>query len=218
MPSKTLLIVLLSGTIPAAGVAVFTNPGTTYVPLLHTLSVGFLISALFFFLVVYYPERQRRSRIKANLQEEYRRFKLSCIGTFLILSNSQDYGERDQLLYPDEFKRYFKLKNKDGEGRRDAVANTVEENAYYLGELVYQLRIFNDEIRMLRNSVDLHDKATAAFFRHVSQVLHRMEATEPHYEDVKSFCRFLWEIFAGWDIVTGYRKDDYIDQMLGQIK
>jgi hypothetical protein len=36
-------------------------------------------------------------------------------------------------------------------------------------------------------------------------------------DEIKPVARFLWEIFAGWDWLTGYRKEDIIKKMIDEI-
>jgi len=45
-----------------------------------------------------------------------------------------------------------------------------------------------------------------------------MRDTRLGYDDeTKPLARFLWEVFAGWDWITGYRKVDIIKQMIESI-
>jgi hypothetical protein len=45
-----------------------------------------------------------------------------------------------------------------------------------------------------------------------------MESTKPDYDEIKSFCRFLWEIFIGWSFISGYRKTDLINDIIQRLK
>ncbi|MCD2453607.1 hypothetical protein GO003_024830 [Methylicorpusculum oleiharenae] len=218
MPERKILWFLVIATMVCLTVSVITAPDKDYILLVNTLSVGFVISAIFFFIVVYLPESQKRSRIYRSMKRQYEDFKKSCIGTFLILSSSQEYQHREMLLDQDEFKRYFKNSNVENEKRWDAVANGIQNNEYYLGEILYELRVLNDEIKFVRSAIDIHDEDVFQFLNNLSHIIHRMESTKPEYDDVKSFCRFLWEIFTGWSFIDGYRKTDIIVDMIERIK
>lgn len=87
---------------------VMTTPEPLTTNLVNKLSVGILVSIIFYSIVVLLPARQRKARIHRNLQEHYNAFKLSCISIFLIYSNSQNYKPKEMLLDLDEFRRYFK--------------------------------------------------------------------------------------------------------------
>ncbi|MBI5435755.1 MAG: hypothetical protein HY937_01335 [Nitrosomonadales bacterium] len=218
MPERKIILFLIVATVVCLIVGIATTPDKNYIPLVNALSVGFVISAAFYFIVVYLPESQKRRRIHGSMERQYQLFKKSCIGTFLILSNSQEYQHREMLLDQEEFKRYFKNNNSNNENRWDAVANGIQNNEYYLNEILYELRVLNDEIKFVRSNIDIHDEEVFQFLNNLSQIIHRMESTKPEYDDIKSFCRFLWEIFTGWSIIDGYRKTDIIADMIGRIK
>ncbi len=168
MPDKKINVGLIVATLICLLIGVFTTPNKDYGSLLNTLSVGFVTSAIFFFIVVYLPERQRRSRIYRSVEKQYKQFKLSCIGTFLILSKSQEYNHREMLLDQQEFKRYFSNNNTQNRVRWDAVINMIQDNKYYLNEILYELRLLNDEIRFVRNSIDIHDEEAFSFLINLS--------------------------------------------------
>jgi hypothetical protein len=218
MPERKIILFLIVATLVCLIIGVGTTPDKNYIPLVNALSVGFVISAVFYFLVVYLPESQKRRRIHRSMKRHYQLFKKSCIGTFLVLSNSQEYQQREMLLDQEEFKRYFKNNNSNNENRWDAVANGMQDNEYSLNEILYELRVLNDEIKFVRSNIDIHDEEVFQFLNNLSQVIHRMESTKPEYDDIKTFCRFLWEIFTGWSIIDGYRKTDIIADMIRRVK
>ncbi len=184
----------------------------------YDLSVGFIVSAIFYWIVVYLPESNRKKIIHSGLKEQYDCFRKSCISNFLVLSSSQNYPHRDALLDQEEFRRYFKNNNDKGESRWDAVVNGLQANDYYLREIVYELRMLNDEIRFVRSTLNIKDIEVYEFLGRLSRAIVRMESTTQGHDDIKSFCRFLWEIFAGWNWVDGYSKANIIQEMLGRAK
>ena len=187
-----------------------------YRNMINSLSVSFVVSSIFYFLVVYMPEYKRRSIVRESLYNQYKQFKMSCINTFLIISDSQEYSDKEELLNLSEFRRYFKEDNKKGDNRWSAVANSLQENEYYLKEVIYYLRILNEEIRYTRNTIHLNDPEVFDFLNRLSQLIVRMESTERDYNDIKSLCRFLWSIFTGWNWIEGYRESDLIKDMIGR--
>jgi hypothetical protein len=44
-----------------------------------------------------------------------------------------------------------------------------------------------------------------------------MQDKSLEYDDTKSFSGFLWGIFAGFDLITGYRERDIIQEMIDVI-
>lgn len=118
----------------------------------------------------------------------------------------------------EEFRRYFKNNNEKGENRWDAVANGLQENELYLKEIVYELRMLNDEIRFIRSTLNIKDIEVYEFLGRLSREVVRMESTTQDYDEIKLFCRFLWEIFTGWNWVSGNSKTNLIQEMLGRAK
>ena len=212
----TIAIVILTIILLVVGVKTIGTNG--YGSVVHSLSIGFVVSSIFYFLVVFLPEYKRRNIVHEALKSQYTQFKLSCIDTFLVLSDSQEYENREELLNLTEFQRYFKNDNKRGENRWDAIVNSLQSNEFYLKEIIYHLRMLNEEIRYTRNVVNLNDPEVFDFLNRLSQSIVRMESTKREYDDIKSFCRFLWSIFTGWDWVEGYRESDLIKEMLGRAK
>jgi hypothetical protein len=205
---------ILIATIVAFIVGMLTVPKSDYMSIMHDFSVGFVLSAIFYFVVVYLPESCRKKMICSAFAEQYNQFRLNCISTFLILSNSQEYQRSESLLDKAEFQRYFKNNNASGKNRWDEVANGMQGNDFYLREIVYELRMFNEEIKYIRSTVYLGDSEVFNFLNRLSQTIHRYELTQPDYDEIKSFCGFLWSVFTGWNFVDGYENRDYIEKMV----
>ena len=207
---------ILVATIVALIVGILTVPNEDYMGIMHSVCVGFVLSAIFYFVVVYLPESRRKKMICLAFAEQYNQFRSSCISTFLILSDSQEYQQRENLLDKSEFQRYFKNNNTLGENRWGEVANGMQGNEFYLREIVYELRMFNEEIKYIRNTIYLGDSEVFNFLNKLSQAIHRYELTQPEYDEIKSFCRFLWSVFTGFNLLDGYENRDYIEKMLAK--
>lgn len=213
--ARALLLVVAATSLIVSIATISSNGGAGYV---HTLSTGFLLSAVFFFLVVDLPDRKRRQIITRNFVEQYDQIRLSLIEIFLVLSNSQQYENCENLLDKNEFKRYFKGANENGEDRWSAIANGLQEKEYYLREVIFELRMLNDEIRFIRNALPIHDTELFEFLNRLSQAISRVELTQPEYDEIKGFCRFLWQLFTGYSFVDGYRNSGDIDDMIRKVK
>ena len=218
MLDKKLTILLIFLTLIFLAIGITTVDSNGYGSMINSLSVGFVVSSIFYFLVVYMPEYKRRKMLHESLKSQYLQFKISCINTFLIISNSQEYSDKEELLNLTEFRRYFKKENKNGENRWGAVANSLQDSEYYLREVMYYLQMLNEEIRYARNSINLNDPEVFEFLNRLSQLIARMESTEREYDDIKSLCGFLWSIFTGWDWAKGYSESDIIKDIIGRAK
>lgn len=218
MISRTHLVCIVLASFICVFIAAATVANGDYKTIAYDLSAGFIVSAIFYWIVVYLPESNRKKIIHSGLKEQYDDFRRSCISNFLILSSSQSYPNKDALLDQEEFKRYFKNNNESGENRWDAVANGLQANEFYLREIVYELRMLNDEIRFIRSTLNIKSIQVYEFLGRLSREITRMESTTQDYDDIKSFCRFLWQIFTGWSWVHGYSKTNLIQEMLGKAK
>ena len=83
-----------------------------YYKMLYDLSVASLASLGFYFLVVHVPERQKRRRLRRNLEERYKIFREDCIRIMLaaVTRTVPEYSSIDvaeTLMEPEEFCRYF---------------------------------------------------------------------------------------------------------------
>jgi len=199
----------------ALGYGTAEEPRTLHV--LHSLSMGVVVSAGFYLLVVWVPAHYRRRRIHRNVQQHYVAFKSSCITTFLIASHSQEYRPREMLLDQDEFRRYFKIEVSSGQTRWDAVMNSMNGNKYLLREIQQELAILRDEILYVLNSIDVHDDRVFTFLNRLSHAIYPLKDIEPEYDDIKHIAGFLWEMFSGWSFVEGYRKTDIVQAMIDRI-
>ena len=218
MPDKKITLLLVVITLACLLIAVKTTTNNNYTSLINTLSVGFVISSIFYFIVVYLPAKQRRRRVYASMERQYQFFKRSCIDTFLILSSSQDYPEPDMLLDLDEFSRYFNNTNEANEKRWYAVTNGFQNDEYYLREIIYELKMLNNEIKFVTSAIDIHDEEVSQFLKGLSQSIHRFELKKADYFDSKSLSSFLWTMFTGWSFIAGQRKSDFIKGMIERIQ
>ena len=83
--------------------------------ILYSVFVALLVSCICYMGTEVITEIQRRKRIRNGLTKQYLSFKKSCIDLFLIASSSQNYDNRENLLEPNEFRRYFSLRVTDSQ-------------------------------------------------------------------------------------------------------
>lgn len=217
MVSKKYSILILVLSLFCLFAAIETVEGGSYIKMVYDLSVGFIVSAIFYWVVVYLPERRREEMVGWELQRQYDTFKRDCISIFLILSKSQSYPNKEALLDQEEFRRYFKNKNETGEARWDAIFNGLQENKFYLRGIVFRLRLLGDEIKFARSTLNVIDPGVYEFFGNLSREIDSMGLIGEDSEDLKALVRFLWQVFAGWDWDVGYRRSDFIREMLKKV-
>lgn len=184
--------------------------------ILFDLSIGFLVSVLFYLLVVWFPDRRKKNLIKNNLAEHYRSFKEDTIGILLAACQGSYQADLpEKLSEQSEFRKYFKEPVSDSQERWHAVLNGLNDRL--LKDLLVELEILLNEVAYVLNNVNIENPDVFSFFKRLSQAVYKLKNTTLEYDDVKTLSRFLWEVFAGWNFVDGYREEDIVGVMIGKI-
>lgn len=184
--------------------------------IVFNLSVGFLVSVIFYVVVVWIPDRRRKNLIKKNMKEQYCSFKKDAIAILLSACHSSfESTLPEKLVKQDEFKKYFKEPVGNSEERWYEVLNGL--NNRLLKDLLVELEILMNEVSYVLNNVNIKDPEVFSFFKRLSQAVYKLKNITMEYDDVKQLSQFLWELFAGWSFVDGYRKEDIVDVMIEKI-
>jgi hypothetical protein len=184
--------------------------------ILFNLSVGFLVSAIFYLLVVWFPDRRRKNLIKKNLGEQYQSFKEDTIQILLsACRTSYKGGLPGNLTDQNEFRKYFKEPVSDSQNRWHVVLNGLNDRL--LKDLLVEFEILLNEVTYVLNNVNIEDPNVFSFFKRLSQAVYKMKNTTLEYDDVKQLSGFLWELFAGWSFIDGYREADIVGVMIENI-
>lgn len=181
--------------------------------ILFNLSIGFLVSSTFYLLVVWVPDRRRKNLIKKNLLEQYKFFKEDTIQIFLSACQSSYEGKLpEKLADQNEFQKYFKESVSDSHNRWHVVLNGLNDRL--LKDLLVEFEILLNEVTYVLNNVSIQNKDVFSFFKRLSRSVYKMKNTSLDYDDVKQLSGFLWELFAGWSFIDGYRKNDIVAVMI----
>lgn len=109
------------------------------------LSVGFLVSVIFYLLVVWFPDRRKKRLIKKNIEEQYRFFKEDTISILLFACQpSIQPGLPKKLSEQSEFRKFFNEAVNDTQKKWDVVLSRL--SASLLKELLVELEILRDEV------------------------------------------------------------------------
>ncbi len=179
--------------------------------------MGFVVSSIFYGLVVALPEKRRRLRIAANLGRQYKDFKEQSIATFLIaMQGSYPADLPRQLSNQKAFKDYFKTAYNELQSRWHRVLNGFDD--YHLKAVLTELEILREAVLYALNNVDVRDDDVFAFFHRLSEQVYKLRNTREDYDDVNSLSGFLWELFAGWSSIDGYRDEDIVEVMIAKVR
>jgi len=182
----------------------------------YDLAVAYLVSLLFYALVVRLPEYERRQRFKKSLERHYQSFREDCIEIMLLVADGTfTWGFQRTLMEQNKFRDYFKENVGQGQDRWNAFQNKLDK--YYLQQLITKLEVLRDEINFVLNNVDIPSDEPFEFMKRLSAAIVAMKKTTDGYDDKDRFTGFLWSVFAGWSNVTGYSKSDVIKDMIKAI-
>jgi len=182
------------------------------------LSIGFLVSVFFYILVVWLPNRRRKSLIKRNFEEQYRTFKHDTISIFLMACQGFHDSELPRKLSDQsEFVKFFRepIGSDPRNIRWYTVLNGLKE--HHLKSLLVVMEIFMNEVAYVLNNIDINDPEVFAFFKRLSQAVYQLKNSTLGYEEIKPLDSFIWQIFGGFSIIDGRRDYDVVKKMINKI-
>jgi hypothetical protein len=181
--------------------------------IVFNLSIGVIGGVFLWWLVSWLPERRKRNLIRDSLASRYKEFKEDTIAVLLATSgHGYDSQLTTKLLDHNEFKQFFSGK------RWNDATNGFQFEPGNLNDLITELELFAAEILYVLNNVDIQDAEVYSFFKRLSRIIHRFRGPiDLNRDELKPLMRFLWEIFARWDYVTGQRETDIVEDMIRRI-
>jgi hypothetical protein len=180
---------------------------------IYDLSIGSLVSLIFYWLIVRLPEYQRRQRIKRSFAGRYRRFKEDCIGVMLgVADGTYDGSLVDELIEQKKFRKYF---TENSHERWYRFLNKLDQHS--LNELKTFMEIFRDEIEFVLNTTTIPEDEPFEFLKRLSAAIRSLQDRTLGYDETKPLENFLFEVFAGFNIVSGYAKQDVIETLIASI-
>lgn len=187
------------------------------------LLAGGLVSFLFYYLVVHYPEQRKKHIIKTNLSRMYRNIKSDILWQVVFASIkgrrhdlSTDLQSVERLMDAKEFKACFK-DGREGDEGFYAFQNQMSDDTPEFRAIVLSLQMLSKQIEFVLHNYDIADQRAFDFFKRLELMLLRLQYSEPGYDDSKALCGFIWEIYAGWDWIHGDRGYDIIEKMIADI-
>ena len=186
--------------------------------IIFNLSIGYLVSLMFWIIVVGIPERKKRIILKKNLANHYQLFKEDVIRILLTAaadSHSIEYDLPKRLTDHIKFKEHFSINN--NQNWYDAL-NGLQHDTQYLDDLIVEIEIFANEIAYILNKVDFDDPEVIAFFKRLSHHVYRLKNSSVYsYDQVKYLGNFLWGILTRWSFIDGQREDDIVELMIERL-
>lgn len=191
--------------------------------LTSNLLAGGLVSFLFYFLVVHLPEARRKTIIKNNLQKVYYSIKKDILWEVVQASIkggrkdlTLDFDAIEKLMIPDNFEAAFKDGREADEGFY-AFQNQMSDDTLEFRQILLFFEMLSRQIEFVLHNYDIEDQNAFDFFKRLELMLLQLRATGPGYDESKPLCRFIWEVYAGWNWIDGHRGYDIIQKMIDDI-
>lgn len=177
------------------------------------LAVGYLVSGIFWVLVIYLPDRARRAVLRDNVTRSYKSFKEAALQILLWCSvGLHDSSLPNELCDHRKFKEFFGAHKS---ARWYAAMNGLQDSEIRMQELVLELEIFADELGYILNNSSIQDHKTHLLFKTLKENIYRLNRSRDYSDDqVKYVGRFLWEVLARWSFVSGQQDNDVIQETI----
>lgn len=180
------------------------------------ISLGLFVSALFYYFTVFIPDYRKRKIIKNNYLNQYKHFKQNMISHFLSACETSYPSDLvDTLLDQKEFKSYFSLKATDSEDKWHVVLNKMDHELLEI--MLLEFEAFKESTGYVLNNIEFNQPDSFEFFHHFNKQIVLLKNITDDYDEIKSFSRFLWSLFAGWCWIEGYAEKDRFQEMIDSI-
>ncbi|WP_312328336.1 hypothetical protein [Stenotrophomonas sp.] len=172
------------------------------------MAVGVLVSQAMYVFVVWLPARSKRARVRRNLQHHYALFKEQCIYQLLFASEGvADPRVVDELADIRKFRAYFKAAGASGGEKWYDVMNGLESS--HVRAIAVELGILAEELKYTVAAIDVTSDEVYDFLKRLNRAIVILrEGSES--SEVEYLTNFLWELFSGWSVVSGYQDEDIV--------
>lgn len=184
---------------------------------------GGLVSFFFYWLVVYVPEERKRRIIRNNLRQMYQNIKRDIL--YQVVSASMKGGRRDlhadtetidRLMTVEGFKAMFEGGREADEGFY-AFENQMSDDTPEFRQILLNLGLLAKQVEFVLHNYTMDDDRLFDFFKRLEVMLLALRQSSPGYDESKPLCRFVFEMFSGWNFIEGYRGYDFIEKMIADI-
>ncbi|MBF0269953.1 MAG: hypothetical protein HQL44_15315 [Alphaproteobacteria bacterium] len=220
--NASLLALLLLAHFGCAVVRGYAWWGDVYNVALSLLSGG-VISFLFYFLVVFLPEKRKKTFIKQNLRKVYAEIKEAIL--YMVVFASQKGGRSDLstdvdfikgLMSPEGFRAVFEGGRESTEGFY-AFRNYMSGDVFEYREIILNLHLLAKQIDFVLHNYPIADQKLFDFFKRLEMYLIRIERKGPGALEEKELSLLIWEMFGGWNYADGFCGYDVIERMIEEI-
>jgi len=141
-----------------------------------------------------------------------------------VVHGKIDTRTAEALIEPDKFRQYFQEPVGARKSRWHEFFNNLNETS--LRELQTSMEIFREELIFILNNTDIQKDEAFEFIKRLSASIYSLNSAMARHDEVAPLSDFLeatplfgflWNVFAGWDWIEGYRKEDIVKKMIDEI-
>ena len=170
---------------------------------------GYILSVVFYFLLVSLPDHLKKKRHQKHALKVYSSFKQDVLKLILSAAvKSYDSEKIEELMVPSRFREYFKEDESGSGSRWYDFLNGLDD--YHRSRIATELEILREELQFLASHHDIDDSEIYSHLKQVSVAIHAISKTGISYEEQKQWGRFLWSLFSLFDLSSGYQEKDPI--------
>lgn len=187
------------------------------------LAAGGIVSFFFYWLVVHLPEQRKRRIIKNSLSHLYRNIKKDIL--YQVVFASQRGGRDDlkadtetieRLMTPEGFRDAFDGGRNADEGFY-AFENQMDDDTPEYRQIILNLEMLSRQVEFVLQNYTMDDDGVFSFFKRLELMLIALRRSPPGYDESKPLCRFVYEMFTGFNWVKGHQGCDPIEKMIADI-
>jgi hypothetical protein len=174
------------------------------------------VSFLFYFVVTAFPAYLHKERQRSAFFAYYKEFKQDVILQLFHLINYQEDDKselQDKLLDTREFRNFFRKSSPiQGQNYTDILLNALAEpgNRQFADRISDSFRALEKEIDFLTRSLSIEDTSLLIKLRTLSRLMGggRLDPRiDPNREDESLYVSALFEVFSGWNTISGETGD-----------
>jgi hypothetical protein len=180
------------------------------------LQVGFASSIIFYFFVVWLPERQKNKIIKENLGQTYSTFKKRMVDIILsLVEGCCNYDDSIKLLDHTKLKAFLDSNNRENLYK---FYNQLEDRQDYLDEIIFEFEILSKEIEYTLNHAQIKNKKSFARLKNIVAMVYMFRHTQKHdYEKVKCIANQVLSLLTRFNMMDGQLEYDIIQETIDSL-
>ena len=200
---------------------IFELSNNVFYEIIFPISAGVVISFIFYFFVVFLPERERQKAIKNNFKKIYRNSKKNIIFTIIFASNAYE-GKNggvkahlvSDLLDVKVCKEYFS--GEDGKVYFNFLNKLSSDNTVY-EDILKELRIISTAANFFLNNYSTLNESQISFIQGIELVVLSHEGIDLNSDEIKPFSQLIYQLLTGYSLADGVADKDIVEEIIDSL-